>query len=305
MSAQGATDEYLFDLYRRYVGEPEDRSDVYLGFGLFLGGIALAAVSLVLFLWSSSLEPRSPAYFTWVEPAYIVGMVSLPVLMMGIVVLLPSERRVLYASMGGLAITIAAAIGFWFAYPEDWLFGNDYTVIVVATYAVGLAAITASTGAALIAHYLDMAKQAGEIARPDDEDDEPEESYTDEEIRRDIDDAMEGVELSWGGVERSDNTKLSFSDQEFEGAKISLKAKKTRSSGVDSQVAGLKGLKGGEKKTTTSSTTVDDQTQKLKELREKQRADELATAPEDDSVSKLTQSVTGVLRRIRTAIGRE
>ena len=305
MSAQGATDEYLFDLYRRYVGEPEDRTDVYLGFGLFLGGIALAAVSLVLFLWSSSLEPRSAAYFTWVEPAYIVGMVSLPVLMMGIVVLLPSERRVLYASMGGLAITIAAAIGFWIAYPEDWLFGNDYTVVVVATYAVGLAAITASTGAALIAHYLDMAKQAGGIAQPGGDEDEPEESYTDEEIRSDIDDAMEGVELSWGGVERSDNTKLRFSDQEFEGAKISLEGKKTRSSGVDSQVAGLKGLKGGDKKTTTSSTTVDDQTQKLKELREKQRVEELATAPEDDLVSKLSESVTSVLRRIRTAIGRE
>ncbi len=55
MAAEQAADGYLFDLYRRYIGEPEDRTDVYVGFGLFLGGIGLAIVAS----YSSSGPARS------------------------------------------------------------------------------------------------------------------------------------------------------------------------------------------------------------------------------------------------------
>ncbi|WP_247000506.1 DUF7139 domain-containing protein [Halosolutus gelatinilyticus] len=277
MTAERRPSGYLFDLYRQYIGEPEDRTDVYLGFGLFLGGIGLAIVALLLYLWSSTFEPRSPAHLTWAEPAYAVAMVSLPILMLGIVVLLPSERRVLYASIAGVLVTIVAVGAFLYAYPVDWNgYNADYTAEVVAVYAVGLASITASTGAALIAHYLDMARTVERVEAADDESED--ESYTDEEIRRDIDGAMEGVDLSWGGVEKTDHTRLNFSNDEFDDIDVDVDtvAKKTRSTGVDAQVAGLKGLKGGETKTTTSSSTVDEQTQKLKELREQKRAEEAA-----------------------------
>ena len=165
MAAEQAPDGYLFDLYRRYIGEPEDRADVYVGFGLFLGGIGLAVVALVLFLWGNTYEARSAGYFAWVGPAYAIAMLGLPVVMLGIVTLLPSERRMLYTSIAGVAITVAAVAGFLFVYPKDWNgYGDDYTVQVVAVYAVGLAGITASTGAALIAHYLDLAQQAEAVA---------------------------------------------------------------------------------------------------------------------------------------------
>ncbi|MFP8954881.1 permease [Natrialbaceae archaeon A-arb3/5] len=300
MAAESAGDGYLFDLYRRYIGEPEARTDVYLGFGLFLGGIGLAAVALVLFLWSSTLEPRSPTHIAWVQPAYALVMVSLPILMLGIVVLLPSERRVRYASVGGVVVTVIAVGGFLYAYPYDWNgHGNDYTAEVVAVYAVGLAGITASTGAALIAHYLDMARTVERVEHEADEESD-EESYSDAEIERDIDEAMEGVELSWGGVEKTEHKRLSFSEDDFDDVSVDvdMEAKTTRSSGVDSQVAGLKGLKGGETKTTTSQSTVDDQTAKLRELREQQQADDEADRSDSES------PVSTILDRIRSVFGR-
>ena len=293
MSAEQPSDGFLFDLYRRYIGEPEDRTDVYVGFGLFLGGIGLAIIALLLFLWSSTFEARSAGHVTWAEPAYGIAMIALPLVMLGIVVLLPAERRVRYTSIAGVAITAAAVAGFLYAYPDDWNgYGNDYTVEIVAVYAVGLAGITASTGAALIAHYLDMARQV-EAVEVDDEDEEDE--LSDADVRSDIDEAMEDVELSWGGVQKTEHKRLSFSEDDFDEVSVDTDAgtKTTRSTGVDAQVAGLKGLKGGEKKTTTSSSTVDDQTAKLKELREQQRAEELATAEDEGS------RVSGLLDRFR------
>ncbi|RQG97013.1 DUF7139 domain-containing protein [Natrarchaeobius chitinivorans] len=301
MAAEPLGNGYLFDLYRRYIGEPEDRTDVYLGFGLFLGGIGLAVVALVLFLWSSTIEGGSPSY-QWAEPAYALVLVSLPVTMLGIVVLLPSERRVLYTSIAGVAITLGATAGFVYAYPADWYFhGEDYTVQVVVTYAVGLAAISASTGTALIAHYLDMARAADRVdLENEDDSDADTESYSDEEIQADIDEAMEDVELSWGGVEKTEHSRLNFSGNEFDDVDVDVQAKTTRSSGVDDQVAGLKGLKGGETKTTTSSSTVDDQTAKLKQLREQKQAEETASAAgESDSL------LSTVVDRFRSAFGRD
>ncbi|ELY38331.1 DUF7139 domain-containing protein [Natronorubrum tibetense] len=300
MPAEQPADGYLFDIYRRYIGEPEDRTDVYVGFSLFLGGIGLAIVALLLFVWSGTFETRSASYIAWVQPAYALVMISLPVFMLGVVVLLPSERRMLYTSIAGVAITIGAVIGFLGAYPDDWNgYGNDYTVEVVATYAVGLAGITASTGAALIAHYLDMAQQVRTVD-PDDETDE-EDELSDADVRKDIDEAMEDVELSWGGVEKTEHKRLSFSEDEFDAVSVNTDAgtKTARSTGVDAQVAGLKGLKGGETKTTTSQSTVDDQTAKLKELREQQQAEEMATAENDGS------PLSGLFDRLRELLGRK
>ncbi len=300
MTAERPSEGYLFDLYRRYIGEPEDRTDVYVGFGLFLGGIGFAIVALLLYLWSSTFEPRTAAHLAWAEPAYALAMVALPVLMLGIVVLLPAERRVLYTSITGVVITTVAVGAFLFAYPENWNgYGADYTAEVVAVYAIGLAGITASTGAALIAHYLDMARAVTQVDASDGEDDGPE--VSDAEIQRDIDDAMDGVELSWGGVEKTEHKRLTFSEEQFDDVSVdNAGTKTTRSTGVDQQVAGLKGLKGGETKTTTSSTTVDDQTQKLKQLREEQKQAETNAA---DSGS--TTFFTTLRTRFRHLIGRE
>ncbi|WP_254862626.1 DUF7139 domain-containing protein [Halovivax gelatinilyticus] len=288
-------DQRLFDLYRTYIGEPDSERDVYVGFGLFLCGIVLATVALVLFIWSSTFEARTSSHTMWAEPAYALGMLSLPIVMVGVVVLLPSERKVIATSFAGAAVASIAVAGFLVAYPDDWNgYGADHTVEIVTIYAIGLTGLTASTGAALIAHYLDLARQL-EPAHADSEEEQAE-HYTDEEIAADIDAAMEDVELSWGGVEKSDNTTLTFTDNEFEEANVgTMGVTKTRSTGVQSQVAGLKGLKGGEAKTATSDSTVDDQTAKLKELREKKQAEKLAT--------KDGGPLDGVRNRVERSIG--
>ncbi|AHF99414.1 permease [Halostagnicola larsenii XH-48] len=306
MVARGDSDGYLFDLYRQYIGEPSGRNDVYVGFGLFFGGIGLAVTALVLFIWASTHEPRSAAYVTWTEPAYGFGMLSLPAMMLGIVVLLPSNRRMLYTSLMGAAVTFGAVLGFFYAYPSDWNgHGQNYTVEVVAIYAVGIAGLIASTGGALIAHYLELAQSAGVTETRDGDEQAGSESYTDEEIQQDIDDAMEDVELSWGGVEKGDNTKLNFSSHEFDNVEIGDTATTTRSSGVDSQVAGLKGLKGGETKTTTSSSSVEDQTAKLKELREQKRAEEMATNDSNGALDTVASSLRSAAHRVRSLFGRK
>ncbi len=303
MAAEDPPDGYLFDLYRRYVGEPDDHTDIYVGFGLFVGGIGLAVMALVLFVWGATLEYRSPDYFTVLRPAYAIGMLSLPTFMLGIVVLLPSERRMRILSAVGTGATVLAALWFVVAYPGDWLHGADYTAGIIGIYAIGLAGVTAATGASLIGHYLDTATADSEPEEEAEEDEGP--AYTDAEIEADIDDAMEGVELSWGGVPKSENKRLTFSDTEFDGSSLdsNLATKTTRSSGVDAQVAGLKGLKGGDTKMARSESTVDDQTQKLKELREKQRAEELATADEDESA--VGGALSGLLERLRAVVRRD
>ncbi|WP_252701051.1 DUF7139 domain-containing protein [Natronosalvus vescus] len=308
MAAEDPADGYLFDLYRRYIGEPDDRTDIYVGFGLFLGGIGLAVIALVVFLWGTTYDHGSSEYFNWLRPAYALGMVSLPALMLGIVVLLPSERRMRYISAGSLALTAAAAVGFVLAYPSNWLYNDDYSILIVGTYAVGLAGVTASTGAALIAHYLDMARAVEHAAADEDEDEDEDEgpAYTDAEIQSDIDAAMEGVELSWGGVEKSENKRLTFSDHDFDSENLdtNMATKTTRSTGVDAQVAGLKGLKGGEKKTAVSESTVDDQTQKLKALREQRQKEQAATAEASGNDGGVRNPLSGVLERLRALVKR-
>ncbi len=260
----------LRSLYRQYIGDPDDSIDINLGFALFLGGIGLAIIALSLFLWSTTLETRSMTYYRWVRPAYALAMVSLPIMMLGIVVLLPSEKRTLYSSIGGGAITIVATLGFLYAYPEDWYFyGQDYTVEVIATYAVGLAAITASTGAALIAHYLDLAK-AARVEVDAEVDDGP--SYTDEEIKQDIDAAMDEVEFSWGGIEKDGTSDLRLkSTEEFSVHNVEPDTVRSSGNAVDDAVTGLKHLKGGEKTTVTSGATVESESAKLAELKRQQQ----------------------------------
>jgi hypothetical protein len=276
-------DNILFELYRQYIGEPDDRIDVYLGFGLFFGGIALAAFGLVLFLVAFLPEHGSDAFWLFREIAFAMGMMAVPTLLLGILVLLPVDNRAIYAGAAGTSITFLAVVGFAILYP--WNFnveGAQYTAHVVVAYGLGMALVLVSTGAALVAHQIERAKPGPADIVPVEEE-EPEESYTDEEIQRDIEEAMEDVDITWGGVERTEgqSLKLDLEEEGFDFAGMQVEASKTISStSTDDQVQGLKALKGGEKKTATSESTVDDQTTKLNELkqRRKEEQEQAATA---------------------------
>lgn len=293
-------DNVLFDLYREYIGEPDGRIDVYLGFGLFFAGIGLAFVGLLAFLYSGTLPYGRGQFWAWRTPAYSLGMISLPTALLGILVLLPIDARALYTGAGGAAVTFLAVIGFALVHPQNWNVqsGADYSMPIVLVYGVGLAAVLASTGAALVAHQIQRAKPSPADIQPMEEQ-EPEESYTDEEIERDIEEAMKDVDITWGGVEKHEGTSLSLNidEESIDTSGMDVEAKKvTRSSSTDSQVQGLRALKGGEKKTAKSTSTVDDQTSKLTQLKQRKREEEAKKAAKADDEG-------GVVTKLKRFIG--
>jgi len=303
-------DNVLYDLYETYIGDPEEDTDVYLGFGLFFTGVGMGVLALLLAVVSFGvLEHGSSAYWLWSEYAYATGMLAPPALITGVVVLLPVEDRAVYAAGTGAALNALAVVWFMTAYPASWNEGGTTTTLaVVGLYAIGLVLVVGSTGAALIADQLERYQQPGPADIEPVDEDEPEETISDAEIEADIEDAMSGVDLSWGGVERSENRNLSFSsDADMEATKlVGGAAKTTRSSGVDSQLNSLKAMKGGEKKTARSESTVDDQTAKLKELRDRRKreqADKDAAAG-GSGIGGVEGSSDGLLTRIKRALGR-
>ncbi|KAB7514339.1 DUF7139 domain-containing protein [Halosegnis rubeus] len=275
----------LLRLYERYIGEPETESEVYLGFGLFFAGITCAALGLVLFVAGASFYGlRTAGYFALAQPGYLLGMLSVPLALLSVVVLLPTERRAQIGGLVGITVTVVASIAFLLAYPEQWFeFGTQNTLLVVGTYAVGLALLAAVTGSALVAHQLEQATVTATV--PDEAaTDEPDESVSDEDVRADIDAAMSNVELSWGGVEKDSNRDLSFREDYADeaGGRLNAEAEKTvNPGGVDAQVEGLRQLKGGDRDVQTSESTVDDQTAALNELRQQKRNDEVDPVNDD------------------------
>ncbi|QSG06803.1 DUF7139 domain-containing protein [Halapricum desulfuricans] len=290
-------DNVLFELYRHYIGEPDDQIDVYLGFGLFFGGIAFAAVGLVFFVAAYLFTHGSDPFWLLREISFAMGMLSVPTLLLGVLVLLPVDVRATYTGVLGTAITVVAVAGFAYLYPWEFnVEGAEYTIHVVLGYAIGMGLVVVSTGTALVAHQIERAKPSPADIEPMEEP-EPEESYSDEEIRRDIENAMEDVDITWGGVERHEGQSLTLNlEGDYDLSGMDVEAERiTSSSSTDAQVQGLKALKGGETKTATSKSTVDDQTTKLNELRQRRK--------EDQQAKVAAESSEGLLARIRSFFG--
>ena len=289
----------LFGYYRRYVGDPDRAIDVYAGFGLFFAGIALGLIGVVVFLYSATLPPEALSTYAVQEVAAVAAAVGLPALLLGVVVLLPVDRRMLYLAGVGTAITLVAVGLFSRTYPYNWNVSTaaDYSAQVVAVYTVGLVAVIAATGGALVAHRVERATgeatsagngAAGGAAASDS--DTEDESVTDAEVRADIERELEDAELTWGGVERSETRRLQLDtsvvddvDVDTETLAGSATETRTTSGTVNDAVSNLKGLQGGETKTASGEGT-DDQAAALRELREQKRREEAADAEEADSV---------------------
>lgn len=295
MSAETPQPRKLVELYRSYIGEPDETVDVYLGFGLFFAAITVALLAFGAFVYSNRFT--APALYTYREVAFALGMATLPLALLGIVVLLPVDRRGVVSGLTGTVVCLAAIGAFVWAYPFDWDVGSTtYSLPVMVVYGSGIAALLGSTGAALVAYHIDRARPRPESLEPAEED--REESYTDEEIRGDIDEAMADVELNWGGVARTETSPLQLSSEfdDVDASGLEVEATRVESDGVEDQVAGLRTVKGGERKTARSASTVDDQTARLAELR--QRSDEDGPSARDrPAVESLVSRVAGWLPR--------
>ncbi|MFC7154935.1 permease [Halomarina halobia] len=276
--------------YRRHIGEPERRVDVYLGFALFFGGLGLGLSGLALFVYEGTLPGPGKTYW-FREIAFAVGASGLPTLLLGVTVLLPVERRARYAALGGATICLVAVALFVGTYPYQWDVrgGPDYSVQGVGIYAVGLVAVVAATAAALVSYHVERAlpTESGDETSPDPE-------VPDEQVRHDIDDALASAELSWGGVRKVETQRIQFGEsaatESIDRSGLEGVAPTShRSEGVDGAVAGLKRLRGNEDRTARGGGT-DDQTAALRQLRERQ-----ASGPE--TPPSLVERLRGLLRQ--------
>lgn len=309
----------LMGYYRRYVGDPDRTIDVYAGFGLFFAGIGLGLMGVVVFLYSATLPQNTLSTYAVREVAAVAGAVGLPALLLGVVVLLPVDRRMLYLAGAGTAITLVATGLFVQVYPHNWnvTASADYSARVVAVYTVGLVAVIAATGGALVAHRVEHAVgtagaaggsagagsasagaagagSAGNATGGDGSAVEGE-AVTDADVRADIERELSDAELTWGGVERSETRRLELNtsavdDVDIDREQLAGSATETRTTSgtVNDAVSELKGLQGGEAKTASGSGT-DDQAAKLRELREQQRQEAEAEEADDGSfVGRIT-----------------
>ncbi|PSP82341.1 permease [Halobacteriales archaeon QS_1_68_17] len=301
MAPQTTVFSRLSNLYRQYIGEPDREVDIPAGFGLFFGGIALGALGLVLFLWSATAPEGSAAFWQRREVAIALAMVGLPAFVTSVVVLLPVDRRALYAGIAGSAVCLVAVGLFVAAYPRQWnVSGTDYSTVGIGVYAVGLAVLGGATGAALVAHHLSRTPApAGErsvegagAAGSTPDASGGGETVTDEQVRRDIDEAMADADLTWGGVEKTEGKRLKVEtpDEDIDISGLDADAANTkRSESVDDAVSGLQKLRGGQREEGTGEGT-DEQTAALQELRERKQQEE----PEDESVSDRLKDLLGL-----------
>ncbi|WP_435092802.1 DUF7139 domain-containing protein [Halorubrum sp. N11] len=297
----------LLGYYRRYVGDPDRTIDVYAGFGLFFAGIALGLIGVAVFLYSATLPQNTLSTYSVRQVAAVAGAVGLPTLLLSVVVLLPVDRRMLFLGGAGTAVTLVATGLFVWAYPFHWNVPNstDYSAQVVAVYTLGLVAVIAATGGALVAHRVERAaggaagaagagaagdqRAAGASASGDSATGE-DEAVTDAQVRADIERELEDAELTWGGVERSETRRLQLDtgaaadvDVDTEQLVGSATETRTTSGTVNDAVSNLKGLQGGETQTASGEGT-DNQAAALRELREQKRREEAAEAEEGGSV---------------------
>lgn len=287
-------DGRLFEWYRQFIGEPDREVDVYVGFALFFGGIGLGIAAFVI---SASGQFLAADGYLFREAAFATGMVALPATLSSVIVLLPVGRRAIYGGIAGAVVCLAGLAFFVFAYPFNWASGPgpQYAVQVMFVYGAGLTALLASTGGALVAYHVERARpRPGDIEGVEDGDSE---EFTDEDIERDIEEAMEGVDITWGGVERHEGTDLKLNPDmdDIDTSGMNVEAKRVHKSGVDDQVLSLQGLKGGKAKSDRSTTTVDDQTSRLQELRQRQQ--EEAEQPQETFLERILKKIAAVLGR--------
>ncbi|RLM34791.1 permease [Haloarcula sp. Atlit-120R] len=293
----------LRSAYHDYIGEPAKERDIYVGFGLFFAGVTLAVVGFCLFLYSNVLESGSTLYWQIREVALVVGFIGLPSVLLSVVVLLPVGFKTRFVSAAGAVFCLAATVILVDVFPYGWTTseGINGSVWTISVYATGLVTLAASTGAALVAHYLEQATAPSESTESLESAESESESVSKADVDNDIQQALEGAELSWGGVEQQPKTKrlnldMPDTDSDLDRTAIeNSEATTTRadSNDVDDAVDGLRQLQGGQSKTDRGTGT-EEQVNALTEFRNEQS--------EGDDVETGVEEQKGLLRRLRSLL---
>lgn len=287
--------------YHEYIGEPAKERDIYVGFGLFFAGVALAILGFCLFLYSNVLESGSPLYWEIREIALVIGFIGLPSVLLSVVVLLPVGFRTRVVSAAGAVFCLAATIILVNIFPYGWTTseGTNGSVWTISVYATGLVMLVASIGAALVAHYLERATTSTESPEAVESAENKSESVSKSDVNTDIEQALERTDLSWGGVEQQPKTKrlnLDMPDTDSDLDRTAIKnseATTTRadSNDIDDAVDGLRQLQGGQSKTERSTGT-EEQVNALTEFRNEQT--------ENDDVETGVEEEKGIVSRLQS-----
>jgi hypothetical protein len=281
---------FLHSLYRKYVGPVQDSRDVYVGFGLFFAGVGLVVVSIATFLWSTTFPLTGSFRFVLRELSVVTGAVGVPLVLFGVTALLPVSRKIGLTATVGVGLCVAATVRFIQIYPQDWYQASGVTVTL---YALGAVVVVATAGTALSGYRVERAtvrteaELSGDPATADEStataDDT--ESFTEADIREDIEAALDDADLNWGGVGKDTGEKLTLTDSSLDDSDVlnsdNVSVTESRGGSVDDAVAGLKNLRGGETKTATSDSDTAEQANALAELRtQQQEKQEAETEPE-------------------------
>ena len=279
-------DALLHEWHRRFIGPVTDSRAVYAGFALFSAGVGLVVVSIATFLWSTTTDPAGTFKFVLREFAVLTGATGIPTVLLGVTVLLPVSRRIDAVAAAGVAGCLVAAARFTQVYPDTWY---PNASAVVGLYAVGAVVVVATAGTALSGYHAEQTgrriareqlDQRGDGDGGDTGGSSGSDAVTDEQVQADIDEAMSGAEVNWGGVERDSGRSITVrspDDAEFEAADAhSIQATESRGESVDAAVEGLRGLRGEGAKTANSSSGTDEQANALAELQATREQSEIA-----------------------------
>lgn len=109
-----------------------------LGGGLFVAGVSLAVLGVV-FGTTDLLARLGYGLYDSRRIAGALAGFGVPALLLGVVTVLPADRRVRLVAAVGAAIAALGVIWFWSVYPAHWAgYGRDLTLPVTALYLLGL-----------------------------------------------------------------------------------------------------------------------------------------------------------------------
>jgi hypothetical protein len=292
----------LHEWHRRFIGPVTDSRTVYAGFALFFAGVGLVVVSIATFLWSTTTDPMGTFKFVLWELAVLTGASGIPAILLGVTILLPVSQRVDAVGAAGVVICLAGTAWFAQVYPEAWY---PNASAVVGVYALGAVVVVATAGTALSSYHAELTgrrlarDQLGEdgdgstTGGVGTDGSSGGETVTDEQVQADIDEAMAGAEVNWGGVERDSGRSITIRSSEDTDLEVSdtstAKATESRGESVDDAVAGLQGLRGEGPKTESSSSGTDEQADALAELRATREQSE--TADDDGGIVDSVRSL--------------
>ena len=131
----------LFELYTRYVTEPESKRDVY-GYTILVIGYLLGLAGMVIFLVGPTSGELDPVTVLVREISFATAGVGLVSTLLGIVLMLPVRNRGVIIGGLGTIVSLTAAGWFVIAYPGNWAFGEpDYSSAIITMYTIGVASV--------------------------------------------------------------------------------------------------------------------------------------------------------------------